>query len=119
MHDVTFDESLFYGPKEHDLHAPFPEHVEEIIQAIAIDDIPESTAWMTELSNSSSCLQAHPQQPAETLSSCSSSDISGVMETDQEPPIRALLTPEATPELTSPPSSQGGVSNALEDKRLL
>jgi hypothetical protein len=45
--DVTFDESLFYDPKELDLCAPIPEHVEEIIRAITITEIPESTAWMT------------------------------------------------------------------------
>jgi hypothetical protein len=41
--DVTFVELLFYHARDPRLRAPLPEHVEEVIKAISITEIPEST----------------------------------------------------------------------------
>jgi hypothetical protein len=41
--DVTFIDLLFYDPHEPGLRVPLPEHVEEVIKALPITEIPEST----------------------------------------------------------------------------
>jgi hypothetical protein len=96
IRDVTFDESLFYNPREPALCAPLPKNVEEIIEAITITEIPESTALITQLDDISTTVH-NVQQPVEAEDSApeftGSSKLSGSGGVSSEAPHRALITP--------------------------
>jgi hypothetical protein len=91
-----FDESLFYDPCEPALRAPLPEHVEEIIRAITITEIPESTAWMTQLDDLSTCLQQLLEDGREPSTAASPPATPRSKGKGPAAPQHAPMTPELT-----------------------
>jgi hypothetical protein len=101
MRDVTFDESLFYDPKEPNLRALIPKHVEQIIGAITITEIAESTAWMTQLDDLSSSFQQLLDNGKEPSPVASPPQTPGSKGKGPAAPEHAPMAPEPTLEPTS------------------